>query len=941
MPGSPTRHAHRAVASLILAMLCCVWAAHASATESSTGPSESSHVLIGMLPRTGFEVTCDDSLLSDEPVVSDELGIVWFTIDHELHGERSVVSIRVPAPPQITGCHASVVDDTFAVIAWQTDRPAVSLVEYGTTPLYGQATPLSQRYTRTHAITVQDLSPETTYHYRAVSTDAFGHSTTADGRTLTTLAARPRIAGLAVETVSPTGLLVTWRTTRPCDARIEYGTDEQYGEWSAHDPTLALEHAVVLDGLEPYTLYHFRAWSTDEFGRAVNSGDRTAMTLPPELLLLQVAVVDTNSTTATVAWSTTTPATSQVEYGPTGDYGEATDVSTDLVTDHVVVLDGLTPDATYHFRVRSTDAHGQQVISPDGVFVTHAPGLPEALVIYIPSVGAVGWNSARVNWLTNLPSSSRVEYGTTPAYGAAVTDGALRVTHSVVLPDLEEETLYHFRILSTTAGGTTATTSDAVFTTLARPLEIENLTVAGVGDTQFTVNWTTTRPANGLVEYGTDGSYGASTPPAPEMSLTHSVAVTGLAPGTTYHFRARSEDETGAVALSDDSTVATAPLPLAVFDVSVSDTTDTAVVVEWRTNNPATSQVEYGTTASYGSATPEDLELSYDHAVILEGLTPNTEYHFRALSTDAYSQEAESPDAVFSTLPEGAGALVLWSIAAVDVGPTYALISWRTNRPASSTVEYGATAQYGTTEFRPDRVRNHSVMLTGLAEATTYHFRVRSAAATGPEAVSDDMSFTTAQVGDLMPPATPHGLAVLSRVGGITLGWEANTEQDLYQYVVSRRAEGAAEYAEIARPPAHQTSCIDDAAIPGLLYEYTVAAVDGSGNRSAPSAPVQAIAVAGQAGGLWAYPNPSHGSVSIRFSVGAHAAGGSTEYVVAVHDAAGRIVRVVARGETPAGHETVSWDGMDSDGRRVPSGVYFVSALFPQGQCRSKVIVAR
>ena len=86
-------------------------------------------------------------------------------------------------------------------------------------------------------------------------------------------------------------------------------------------PRSRLEHAVVLEGLTPYTQYHFRAWSTDEYGRPANSGDRVATTQPPELQLLHVAVADTNSVTATIAWTTSNPATSLVEYGFTDAYG--------------------------------------------------------------------------------------------------------------------------------------------------------------------------------------------------------------------------------------------------------------------------------------------------------------------------------------------------------------------------------------------------------------------------------------------------------------------------------------------------------------------------------------------------------------------------------------------------------------------------------------------
>ena len=47
---------------------------------------------------------------------------------------------------------------------------------------------------------------------------------------------------------------------------------------------------------------------------------------------------------------------------------------------------------------------------------------------------------------------------------------------------------------------------------------------------------------------------------------------------------------------------------------------------------------------------------------------------------------------------------------------------------------------------------------------------------------------------------------------------------------------------------------------------------------------------------------------------------------VAVYDAAGRRVRVLAEAELPAGTHAIAWDGRDQRGQLVPAGVYFIRA---------------
>jgi hypothetical protein len=84
--------------------------------------------------------------------------------------------------------------------------------------------------------------------------------------------------------------------------------------------------------------------------------------------------------------------------------------------------------------------------------------------------------------------------------------------------------------------------------------------------------------------------------------------------------------------------------------VRVTAIQDSSVVISWVTNNPSTSQVEYGTTSAYGSSTTTDQNMTTTHEVTLTGLDNGSAYHFRVRSTDALSDEVISQDYEFSTL---------------------------------------------------------------------------------------------------------------------------------------------------------------------------------------------------------------------------------------------------------------------------------------------------
>ena len=188
-------------------------------------------------------------------------------------------------------------------------------------------------------------------------------------------------------------------------------------------------------------------------------------------------------------------------------------------------------------------------------------------------------------------------------------------------------------------------------------------------------------------------------------------------------------------------------MPPAIQNTSISNITKTGAVVAWKTDEPATSQVMYCESEKQCLYTSLDKNLVTDHSLILSDLKPGTTYHITAVSKDSSGNEATSDlQGVLVTLTD-AGAAIL-KISGVSVSNTTELsatISWATDSPATSQVEYGMTTAYGSsTLLDKGLVTSHSVILTGLAPNTMYHFRVRSKDSSGQETMSEaDQTFTT------------------------------------------------------------------------------------------------------------------------------------------------------------------------------------------------------
>ncbi|MCJ8305879.1 MAG: Ig-like domain-containing protein [Nitrosopumilus sp.] len=78
-----------------------------------------------------------------------------------------------------------------------------------------------------------------------------------------------------------------------------------------------------------------------------------------------------------------------------------------------------------------------------------------------------------------------------------------------------------------------------------------------------------------------------------------------------------------------------------------------------------------------------------------------------------------------------------------DSSSTTTTITWNTDEPSTSSVDYGTSTSYGSSESDASYVTSHSVELTGLLSSTVYHFSVTSVDASNNSASSADAQFTT------------------------------------------------------------------------------------------------------------------------------------------------------------------------------------------------------
>jgi hypothetical protein len=183
----------------------------------------------------------------------------------------------------------------------------------------------------------------------------------------------PIISNVRSSDTAATSIIIRWNTNEYTNSRVEYGTTASYGSSTVLDANLVTIHTQPISGLTSSTTYHYRVRSSDASGNETISGDYTFLTLTPDVTaptIDSVRATGVTTSSATIQWRTNELSTTQANYGLTASYGQSSTLNSTLVLSHQVSLSGLAPNSIYHYRVRSSDASGNERISGDYTFQT-------------------------------------------------------------------------------------------------------------------------------------------------------------------------------------------------------------------------------------------------------------------------------------------------------------------------------------------------------------------------------------------------------------------------------------------------------------------------------------------------------------------------------------------------------------------------------------------
>jgi len=385
---------------------------------------------------------------------------------------------------------------------------------------------------------------------------------------------------------------VTWETYRTDSAEkdagfassfVLYGTErskvgKENGGFTVGDPNKEEKHSVNLTGLDPSTVYYFKAMWEDVDG---NQGASDVMTFATKEKpqIANVAADNITLTSANINWNSTNMTSARIQYCAGANCSDTTLLSTPDQSSHTVNLSSLTHTTKYTYRIFMTDIDGNTTQSDSYTFDTLTmPKIDGDVKMDQDKEAAT--TTYRFQWKTNVETTTVLNYRRDGSSTQSESRADYTKEHEVTVGSLADQSKYIFEITGVDSYGNKIENvyNNNVDTPLdSRPPKISNLSIeirsngfSEAQKAQIVASWDSDEPSSSQIEYspGIQGKdYNMKSKEDAALTMNHVVIASELEPSKVYHLRVVSRDGAGNVGYSSDTTAITGKVQSSIIDV--------------------------------------------------------------------------------------------------------------------------------------------------------------------------------------------------------------------------------------------------------------------------------------------------------------------------------------------------------------------------------------
>jgi titin len=704
-------------------------------------------------------------------------------------------------------------------------------------------TTFSDSVSTSTSATVTGLTNGTSYVFRVAAVNAAGTGTYSSA----SASATPRTVSDAPSSVVATAgngqVSLSWTVpasnggSAVTDYSIEYSTDAS--AWTSFsDGTSTLRAATVTD-LTNGVAYYFRVSAINLVGTSTASAPSspvTPLTVPTAPTITQIT---TGNAMLNVAFSAAGDGGNPITtYQYSTDGGATWQTRTVGSTSSPLVISALSTNGTtalangttYSVQLRAVNSAGTGSASSSTTATpTTVPGAPTS-VSSAPGVSAIDleWTAPASNGGTAV-SDYLIEMSTNGGSTWTTVSDGVSSTPSASVTGLTNGTQYIFRVSAVNSVGTGVasswTTSVAPRTAPGTP---SNLALVA-GASSIAASWTA--PSSGgstitdyIIEYSTDGSTWATF--SDGLSTSASTTISGLTNGTAYFVRVSAVNVAGtgtAVASGTTSTPRTTPNAPSISSIVADDSELSVRFSAGASGGSAITSYQYsvngGSTWVTASGTSSP--------IVITGLTNGTRYQIALRAVNIVGSGAAS-NVLASTPRTTPGAP---TISSVTAGANQATVVFTlSNNGGSPVTNYEYRVSTGSwTPWETATATASPLVISNLANGTTYNVEIRAVNAAGSGAAS-----STGSVTPFSSPGAPSITAVTGGVRSVTIAFNAGVTGGATITNYTYSLDDGATWTVLSTPSTTSPIVVSNLS-DATQYSVKLAAINIAGTGSASS----------------------------------------------------------------------------------------------------------